>query len=117
VVDVSVTRRSAPTVASRGTGRHQSPRRPTTPGLDRIHHVVPLNTAERGLVSSWAAPEAWLPSAAHPGQGKYLIKTGERPGLPVALSLVGDEWALYETDQKIRPDSGWFERNSGGEAR
>jgi hypothetical protein len=70
--------------------------------LNRIHEVVPLNGAERDLVASWAAPETWLPGAAHPGRGKYLIKTGERPGLPVALGLVGDEWALYDTDAAIR---------------
>ena len=51
--------------------------------LDRVGQVVRLGAAERELVSSWAAPEAWLPGAVHPGRGKYLIKTGERPGLPV----------------------------------
>jgi hypothetical protein len=35
----------------------------------------------------------------------------------VALTLVGDEWALYDTDQQMRPDSGRFARNSGGDAR
>ncbi|MEK8106582.1 hypothetical protein NKG94_17490 [Micromonospora sp. M12] len=38
----------------------------------------------------------------HPGRGKYLIKTGERNGLPVSLTLVGDEWELYDTDAAIR---------------
>lgn len=70
--------------------------------LDRINQVVRLTTAERDLVASWAAPEAWLPNTAHPGRGKYLIKTGERPGLPVALTLVGDEYTLYDTDTAIR---------------
>lgn len=70
--------------------------------LDRVNPIVGLNQAERDLVASWAAPEAWLPGVAHPGRGKYLIKTGERPGLPVALTLVGDEWALYDTDAAIR---------------
>jgi hypothetical protein len=70
--------------------------------LDRVHAVVPLGAAERDLVASWAAPEAWLPGAAHPGRGKYLIKTGQRPGLPVALTLVGDEAILYDTDAAIR---------------
>jgi hypothetical protein len=73
--------------------------------LDRMNQVVRLNTAERDLVASWAAPEAWLPGAAHPGRGKYLIKTGERPGLPVAMTLVGDEAALYDTDAAIRADT------------
>jgi len=70
--------------------------------LDRIGQIVKLTGPERDLVSSWAAPEAWFPGSIHPGRGKYLIKTGERPGLPVALSLVGDEWTLYDTDAAIR---------------
>ena len=70
--------------------------------LDRVGQVVRLGTAERELVSSWAAPEAWLPGAMHPGRGKYLIKTGDRPGLPVAMSLVGDEHRLYDTDAATR---------------
>jgi len=70
--------------------------------LDRVNRVVRLNAAERDLVGSWAAPEAWLPGAGHPGRGKYLIKTGERPGLPVAMHLVGDEWTLYDTDMATR---------------
>jgi len=40
--------------------------------------------------------------ARHPGRGKYLIKAGERLGIPVELSLVGAEHALYDTDQAIR---------------
>jgi len=70
--------------------------------LDRVSQIVRLTTAERELVASWSAPEAWLTGATHPGRGKYLIKTGERPGLPVALSLVGDEWRLYDTDTAMR---------------
>jgi hypothetical protein len=85
--------------------------------LDRVGKVIKLTAPERDLVTSWAAPEAWFPGTAHPGRGRYLVKTGERPGLPVAMTLVGDEIGLYNTDQKIRPDSGWNERNSGGEPR
>jgi hypothetical protein len=70
--------------------------------LDRVGQVVRLGVAERELVSSWAAPEAWLPGARHPGRGKYLIKTGDRPGLPVSMTLVGDEHTLYDTDDATR---------------
>lgn len=70
--------------------------------LDRINQITRLSAPEREMVSSWAAPEALFPGSIHPGRGKYLIKTGERPGLPVALSLVGDEWRLYDTDQAVR---------------
>jgi hypothetical protein len=70
--------------------------------LDRINQITRLSTPERELVSSWAAPEALFPGSVHPGRGKYIIKTGERPGLPVALSLVGEEWRLYDTDMAVR---------------
>ncbi len=70
--------------------------------LERISQITRLSSPEREFVSSWAAPEALLAGSVHPGRGKYLIKTGERPGLPVALSLVGDEWWLYDTDAAIR---------------
>lgn len=72
--------------------------------LTRVNEVIRLSGPERDLVSSWAAPEAWFPGSVHPGRGKYLIKTGERPGLPVALSLVGEEWQLYDTDAAMRED-------------
>jgi hypothetical protein len=70
--------------------------------LDRISQITRLSTPERALVSSWAAPEALFAGTMHPGRGKYLLKTGERPGLPVALTLVGDEPRLYDTDVAVR---------------
>ena len=70
--------------------------------LDRVSEIVPLTTRERELVTSWAAPESWLPGTRHPGRGRYLIKAGERTGLPVEMTLVGDEYYLYDTDQAIR---------------
>ncbi|MBX6748781.1 MAG: hypothetical protein IRY85_03780 [Micromonosporaceae bacterium] len=70
--------------------------------LERVNEVVKLSGPEQELVASWAAPEAWLPGSVHPGRGKYLVKTGERPGLPVSLFLVGDEWTLYDTDEAVR---------------
>ena len=70
--------------------------------LRKVSEVTPLTEPEINMVKSWAAPESWLPGTSHPGRGKYLIKTGERIGIPVELSLVGDEKFLYDTDQKIR---------------
>ncbi|MET7879827.1 hypothetical protein ABZS52_23210 [Micromonospora profundi] len=70
--------------------------------LNRVNEVIKLSGPEREMVASWAAPEAWFAGSVHPGRGKYLIKTGERNGLPVSLTLVGDEWELYDTDAAIR---------------
>ncbi|MEU8309852.1 hypothetical protein AB0C84_40405 [Actinomadura sp. NPDC048955] len=70
--------------------------------LARVTQVTPLTTPEAEMVASWSAPDSWQPGARHPGRGKYLIKTGERLGIPVELSLVGPERRLYDTDQAIR---------------
>ena len=70
--------------------------------LARVNEITPLTDPERALVASWSAPESYQPGARHPGRGKYLIKTGERLGIPVQLTLVGPERELYDTDQAIR---------------
>jgi hypothetical protein len=70
--------------------------------LDRVAQIAPLTGPERSLVASWSAPESYQPGSAHPGRGKFLIKTGERLGIPVRLTLVGPEPNLYDTDQAIR---------------
>ena len=70
--------------------------------LQRVNEVIRLSSPERDLVASWAAPEAWSAGAVHPGRGKYLIKTGERPGLPVAMTLVDEEVQLYNTDAAMQ---------------
>jgi hypothetical protein len=70
--------------------------------LDRVSGITPLTGPERDLIASWSAPESWLPGARHPGRGKYMIKVGERLGIPIEMSLVGEEHRLYDTDQAVR---------------
>ncbi len=70
--------------------------------LARVSEITPLTAPEQALVASWSAPESYQPGTRHPGRGKYLIKTGERLGIPVQLTLVGPELELYDTDQAIR---------------
>jgi hypothetical protein len=79
--------------------------------LARVCEITPLTGPEQELVASWSAPDSWQPGARHPGRGKYLIKTGERLGIPIELSLVGAEHALYDTDQAIRLTSSPDGRN------
>src|SRR3954466_7721145 len=74
--------------------------------LDAVAAVVPLSRAEKHLVASWSSPETWQPGARHPGRGKYLIKTGQRVGIPVELEYVGDEAALYNTDNPVLAQPG-----------
>lgn len=66
--------------------------------LDQVAQIVPMSDGEKSMVTSWSSPETWQPGARHPGRGKYLIKTGQRTGIPVELEFVGDEATLYNTD-------------------
>jgi hypothetical protein len=66
--------------------------------LDLLRRITPLSEGEAALVTSWAASPTWVGGALHPGRGKYLIKSGERIGLPVSLRLTQGELALYDTD-------------------
>ncbi len=70
--------------------------------LDGLARITSLTDGERSLITSWAAPPTWHTGRAHPGRGKYLIKSGQRMGLPVALTLTRTEAALYDTDQAFR---------------
>ncbi len=70
--------------------------------LDGIRRITPMTSQESAMVRSWAAPPTWIAGSAHPGRGKYLLKSGERMGLPVQLSLVPAERDLYDTDRAWR---------------
>ena len=54
----------------------------------------------------------WGTGDRHPGRGRYLIKTGQRVGIPVELEFVADEAWLYDTDSAVRPTAGGSGRAS-----
>jgi hypothetical protein len=66
--------------------------------LDGLRRITPLTEQEAKLVTSWAAPPTWVRGHTHPGRGKYMIKSGERMGLPVSMTLTPTERFLYDTD-------------------
>ncbi|GAA2536854.1 ATPase [Pseudonocardia hydrocarbonoxydans] len=66
--------------------------------LDGLRRITSLSDGEAALITSWAAPPTWHAGRLHPGRGKYLIKSGQRVGLPVALTLTPSERALHDTD-------------------
>ncbi len=76
--------------------------------LDGLRRITSLSDGEAALITSWAAPPTWHAGGVHPGRGKYLIKSGQRVGLPVALTLTPTEVALHDTDRAFTagPDSG-----------
>jgi hypothetical protein len=67
--------------------------------LDGLRRITSLSEGEAALITSWAAPPTWHAGRIHPGRGKYLIKSGQRVGLPVALTLSPTEAALHDTDR------------------
>ena len=67
-----------------------------------VFRIAALTDPERELVASWAAPPTWHPGHIHPGRGRYLIKSGQRIGLPVGLRLTPTEARLYDTDTAFR---------------
>ncbi|GAA1194927.1 hypothetical protein [Pseudonocardia alaniniphila] len=70
--------------------------------LDGLRRITALSQGEAALITSWAAPPTWHAGRIHPGRGKYLIKSGQRVGLPVALTLTPTELALHDTDRAFR---------------
>lgn len=66
--------------------------------LSEIGRLRHLTGREIATVQSWSSSTSWQPGGHHYGRGKYLIKAGDRTGIPVEMTLVGDEPALYDTD-------------------
>jgi hypothetical protein len=86
--------------------------------LDTLRRITPLSEGEAALVTSWAASPTWVGGALHPGRGKYLLKSGERIGLPVSLRLTPGEQALYDTDGAFTaPGLGGFGTELDGAGR
>lgn len=72
---------------------------------ENLRRVMTISEKEKNLLKSWSAPESWNAAknmkTAKPGQGKFLIKVGSRPGIPleVALSQREKRLGIHDTDQ------------------
>ena len=81
-----------------------------------LAEVVHLSHAEQELLHQWRTPESWttelVSGDADPdreeqvphGLGKFLLKVGDRPGLPVQVALRRIERELHDTNKR------WHER-------
>lgn len=65
--------------------------------------AVPLSQAEQTMLIGWQDPPAWDPhtgrEAAPPGRGKFLVKVGGRPGIPVEVHLTEAERTINDTNK------------------
>lgn len=68
-----------------------------------LSSAVPLSMAEQNLLTGWSAPPSWDATTGKetepPGRGKFLIKVGGRPGIPIAVKLTEAEWTINDTNK------------------
>jgi hypothetical protein len=86
-----------------------------------LGEVVHLSHAEQELLHQWRTPESWSSEliSGEPGDedqvphglGKFLLKVGDRPGLPVQVTLRSIERQLHDTNKR------WHERERPQSAR
>ena len=71
--------------------------------MPQLTSAIPLSTAEQNLLIGWQDPPAWDPVAgretAPPGQGRFLLKVGGRPGIPIKVDLTPTELAINDTNR------------------
>ena len=71
--------------------------------MPMLTSAVPLSRAEQDLLIGWQDPPAWDPGlgadADPPGRGRFLVKVGGRPGIPVQVALTAVERELNDTNR------------------
>ncbi|AMW13757.1 ATP/GTP-binding protein [Streptomyces qaidamensis] len=71
--------------------------------MEDLGKVVGLSRREIELVSSWSSPPGWGVSGEHeepPGRGRFLIKVGGRPGIPIKVAITDAERRLHDTNTR-----------------
>ena len=74
--------------------------------LNDLTEVVSFSSTERQLITSWSTPPGWQARSEPPGRGKFLIKVGQRPGVPVQVELTEAERAsgVHDTNKRWTTD-------------
>jgi hypothetical protein len=70
--------------------------------VTELAEIVAFSRAERAQVTSWSTPPGWDAAALPPGVGKFLIKSGQRPGIPVSVDLTRAELdaGVHDTNKR-----------------
>lgn len=71
--------------------------------MEELGRVVGLSRREIELVSSWSSPPGWGAAGDHdepPGRGRFLIKVGGRPGIPIRVAITDAERRLHNTNTR-----------------
>lgn len=71
--------------------------------MPQLTAAVPFSRAEQDLLIGWQDPPAWDATtgreAEPPGRGKFLVKVGGRPGIPVDVQLTSVEKSINDTNK------------------
>lgn len=71
--------------------------------MPMLQSAIPFSEAEQNMLKGWQDPPAWDPAtnkeAEPPGRGKFLVKVGGRPGIPVNLQLTSVESGIHDTNK------------------
>jgi hypothetical protein len=68
-----------------------------------LNTAISMSRAEQEMLQGWQDPPAWDPvtgrEADPPGRGKFLIKVGGRPGIPLTVELTDAERHINDTNK------------------
>ncbi|KAF2775073.1 ATP/GTP-binding protein [Streptomyces sp. OM5714] len=81
--------------------------------MEELGRVVGMSRREIELVSSWSSPPGWGVSGDHaepPGRGRFLIKVGGRPGIPIRVAITDAERRLHNTNTRWTTNEEALER-------
>ena len=74
--------------------------------MEMLTRVVHLSSAEQSLLQSWSSPPTFDQKTGRekepPGRGRFLIKVGGRPGIPLRTELTRTELAIGDTNKRWR---------------
>lgn len=77
--------------------------------MPRLNQAVQMSRAEQELLASWQDPPSWDAARGRetdpPGLGKFLIKVGGRPGIPLQVHLTETELAINDTNKRWHQQS------------
>ncbi|WP_435879781.1 ATP/GTP-binding protein [Streptomyces flaveolus] len=82
--------------------------------MEELGKVVGLSRREIELVSSWSSPVGWGVAGEHeepPGRGRFLVKVGGRPGIPIKVAITDAERRLHNTNTRWTPNEEAIERS------
>ncbi len=71
--------------------------------MEELGKVIGMSQREIDLVSSWSSPPGWAnpeASSEPPGRGRFLIKVGGRPGIPIKVAITETERNLHNTNTR-----------------